>query len=191
MDVVTAVLTRRSHRLLTVPAPSEEEFLYLLRVAATSPDHGHLRPWRWITIRGAARRRLGESFAGELPGRQRERSVQKALRAPLLATLVFCPRTGHRVPRWEQLAATSAMTQTLILLLHSRGFGSIWRTGQAVQNPAVRTMLGLSATEELLGWLYVGTPQVQQQERRGLADIQERLTTLSAVAERERNSITA
>jgi len=34
----------------------------------------------------------------------------------------------------------------------------MWRTGASVETPAVRAFLGLAPTEQLLGWLYVGTP---------------------------------
>jgi nitroreductase len=49
------------------------------------------------------------------------------------------------------------MVTTLSLLLHSHGWGSIWRTGAGVQAPQVRKYLGLADGEQLLGWLYVGT----------------------------------
>ncbi|MFJ8128713.1 nitroreductase family protein [Streptomyces hydrogenans] len=135
MDVTTALLTRRSEHDLTSPAPGHEEFAYLLKVAATAPDHGLLRPWRWILIHGEAREKLGACLAEEAPLDRRSRAAAKTQRAPLLASLVFAPVHGHKVPEWEQLAATSAMTQSLMLLLHARGYGSIWRTGPGVGSP--------------------------------------------------------
>ncbi|MFE9882721.1 nitroreductase family protein [Streptomyces sp. NPDC005784] len=67
MDVMTAVLSRRSEGQLSEPAPSTDEFAYLLRAAATAPDHGKLRPWRWILVHGEARDALGHAFADDLP----------------------------------------------------------------------------------------------------------------------------
>ncbi|WP_405893438.1 hypothetical protein OG612_29440 [Streptomyces sp. NBC_01527] len=49
------------------------------------------------------------------------------------------------------------MVTTLSLLLHSHGWGSIWRTGAAVEAPQVRKYLGLGDGEQLRGWLYIGT----------------------------------
>ncbi|MFF7652127.1 nitroreductase [Streptomyces sp. NPDC007983] len=181
MDVTTAMLTRRSEHHLDDPAPTDEEFAYLLKVAATAPDHGLLRPWRWILIRGDDRDELGACFAEEAPAERRSQAVAKPQRAPLLASLVFTPAQGHRVPEWEQLAATSAMTHSLILLLHSRGFGSIWRTGAAIRSPRVRQLLGLRDEEELLGWLYIGTATARTSgsRRRSLCDVSSRLSRLS------------
>jgi nitroreductase len=159
MELETAVRTRRSEHRLLDPAPSDEEFTDLLGWAATAPDHGRLRPWRWILVRGESRAALGASFAsGATDAEAVRRETRKPLRAPLLATLVLVPRRSHRVPHWEQLAASSAMVNSLMLLLHGRGFGSIWRTGASVDSPGTRALLGLAPHEGLIGWLYVGTP---------------------------------
>jgi nitroreductase len=158
MDVLTAIQTRRSERYLTDPAPDTREFGDLLAVAANAPDHGALQPWRWILVRGEERVALGGCFAADVDAEQAAKTAAKALRAPLLATLVFQPRVGHRVREWEQLAATSAMSHAMMLLLHARGYGSIWRTGALAESPTAHRFLGLGADERLLGWLYVGTP---------------------------------
>ncbi|CAL9285695.1 nitroreductase family protein [Streptomyces sp. SudanB182_2057] len=179
MDVFTALLTRRSEHHLVDPAPGDEEFAYLLKVAATAPDHGLLRPWRWILLRGADREELGACFAAAAPEERRSQAAAKTRRAPLLASLVFAPARAHKVPEWEQLAATSAMTHSLMLLLHSRGYGSIWRTGAGVQAPAVRRLLGLGEAERCLGWLYIGTARSDaSRRRRPLHDVSDRLSRL-------------
>ncbi|MFB7497690.1 nitroreductase [Streptomyces sp. NPDC056161] len=183
MDVMTAVLSRRSERNLVEPAPSDDEFAYLLRAAATAPDHGRLRPWRWILVRGEGRVALGRSFAGasSASGFRRDRTEAKTQRAPLLATLVFTPVAEHQVPEWEQLAATSAMVGSLGLLLHARGFGSIWRTGRYAESAPVRRLLGLRPAERLLGWLYIGTPgEPQEPRRRTPDDVTDRISVFAA-----------
>lgn len=157
--VLGAVLTRRSATRLVEPAPSRTELLELVRAAATAPDHGRIRPWRLIAVDGNDRVLLGEALseAAEDP-EQARRMAAKPLRAPLLLSIVFCPEADHpRVPEWEQMAAVVAMVQTLLLLLHARGWGAIWRTGPAVEAPQVLKHLGLDENERLLGWLYIGT----------------------------------
>ncbi|MCQ0025072.1 nitroreductase [Streptomyces somaliensis DSM 40738] len=181
MEVTEAVLTRRSVTRLNDPAPSDDEMVELVQAASTAPDHGSLRPWRLVTIRGEERRCLGEALgrsAGD-PGKA-ERARLKPLRAPLLVSIVFRPRLDHsKVPEWEQLAATASMVHTLHLLLHSRGWGSIWRTGN-VDSPWVRDCVGVTALERLLGWLYVGTPSPDARiPPRQLFDVRTRVTSLS------------
>lgn len=157
--VEATIRSRRSTIRLTEPAPGPDELLDLLTAAATAPDHGQLRPWRLIAISGHARVRLGEAAAEAVPTADlAERTAAKHLRAPLMLAVVFQPRDHPTIPRWEQLAATSAMATTLLLLLDGRGWGGIWYGGPCPDAPPVRKHLGISDGEQLLGYLYVGTP---------------------------------
>ncbi|MEU9254489.1 nitroreductase family protein [Streptomyces sp. NPDC048270] len=158
-NIETAIRTRRSTIRLAAPAPGPDELLDLLAAAATAPDHGQLRPWRVIAICGAARVRLGEAAAEAAPTSDlAERIAAKHLRAPLMLALVFQPCDHPTIPRWEQLAATSAMATTLLLLLDAHGWGSVWFGGPYPDAPQVRKHLGVGEGEQLLGYLYVGTP---------------------------------
>jgi nitroreductase len=160
MDVARAVITRRSGSRLAGPAPTDTELAELVSLAGTAPDHGRLSPWRLVALRGEDRRALGEAMADSLgDATQRERTVDKALRAPLLLTIVFRPQDRPKIPRWEQLAATVCAVQTLVLLLHDRGWSNIWRTGAFTESDEVRKVLGVDEEEQLLGWLYIGTAQ--------------------------------
>ncbi|MET7766697.1 nitroreductase [Streptomyces sp. NPDC005336] len=185
MNVAQAVLTRHSATRLTGPGPTDEDLVQLVELAMTAPDHGRISPWRLVSVRGHARRLLGESMVEAMDaGVARERTIAKALRAPLLVSIVFCPEDHPKVPEWEQLAATACAVQTLILLIHERDWGCIWRTGAVVDSAEVRKTLGVVDGEQLLGWLYVGTP-----DRRGttvaprpLPDPRRKLTTLGISA---------
>ncbi len=178
---MTAVLTRRSASALRAPAPNDEEFRYLLQGAATAPDHGRLRPWRWILVRDDQQQVLARCLAAEDPGTPEEQLLRSLVRSPLKAVLVFAPRTGHKVPEWEQLAAASAMTQSLMLLLHSRGYGSKWRTGRLCTSQALGERLGLAPAERLLGALDVGTVDAAAQpaERRAPTDLRDHLSVFA------------
>ncbi|WP_245873285.1 nitroreductase family protein [Streptomyces phaeoluteigriseus] len=178
---MTAILTRRSEHFLTDPAPSDDELTYLLRGAAAAPDHGMLKPWRWILLRGADRAVLGTCLTDEHPGQAAGRWVADMLRAPLLAALVFAPQPNGKVPEWEQLAATSAMTHSLMLLLHARGYGSVWHTDRLAESTAARALLRISPTERLLGGLSMGTPDPDTKRPRWpLEDVSHRISVFRA-----------
>ncbi|WP_327740502.1 nitroreductase family protein (plasmid) [Streptomyces nojiriensis] len=179
-DAETAIRTRRSTIRLTEPAPGPDELLDLLAAAATAPDHGQLRPWRVIAISGDARIRLGEAAAEAAPTADlAERTVAKHVRAPMMLALVFQPRDHPTIPRWEQLAATSAMATTLLLLLDTRGWGGVWFGGPYPDAPQVRTHLGIGDDEQLLGYLYIGTPASREAPRtRVAADVRSKLAWL-------------
>lgn len=130
----------------------------LVALAAQVADHGALRPWRLIELRGEARERLGEALAAASghTGMDRARLVAKPLRAELLIAVVACRRDSAKVADWEQDVAAAGVGHALSLLLDDAGWGVMWRTGPHTRSAAVREMHDLSATEELLGWLYVG-----------------------------------
>ncbi|WP_179358960.1 nitroreductase family protein, partial [Pseudomonas aeruginosa] len=112
MEALDALLTRVSHARLSDPAPSPEQLDRLFRVALRAPDHGQLRPWRFILVEGEGRRALGDLYARALASRQpdaAEEALAKArnmpLRAPLLVVAVACLQDHPKVPYGEQLLA--------------------------------------------------------------------------------------
>ncbi|CRK57286.1 Nitroreductase family protein [Alloactinosynnema sp. L-07] len=158
MDPVATIVSRRSVSALTAPAPTDEELLVLVEQAMTAPDHGLLRPWRLLVIRDEARHVLAASIARSLPDPDEgARAGAKALRSPLLVGIVYTPDPAARVPEWEQLAATSAMVHNLGLILHARGWASVWKTGRLVEADPVRAAMGAGPGERVLGWVHVGT----------------------------------
>jgi nitroreductase len=152
-----AVSARRSHSLVGPTAPTHEELLPLVEAAARVADHGALRPWRLLELRGAARERLGEAFAASTDtDAAASKLATKPLRAALLIAVVACTRQSDTVAEWEQDATAAGVAHTLSLLLHDAGWGVMWRTGPLTRSLPVRLMHGLSSHEKLLGWLYVG-----------------------------------
>src|SRR5688500_7874639 len=93
-SVVQHILNRASAPRLAEPAPSREHLDMILRAAANAPDHGKLRPWRFIVVSGEGRERFGDLMAKTLQQRdpsiaremlQRERD--KAMRAPMIVVV--------------------------------------------------------------------------------------------------------
>ena len=160
MELTDVIRNRRSAAPITDTAPTDEQLYDYLALAAHSPDHASLRPWRLVSLRGDDRDRLGGALVtgfGDQPGTpEAAKTAAKALRAPLLLSIVACPVEHPKVPAWEQLAATAALIGTLQLVLFDAGWTAMWRTGPAVALPAVRQLIGVGEAEQLLGWLYIG-----------------------------------
>jgi nitroreductase len=181
LNVTEAISARRSVPKLSGPAPSDIELAELLETAMCAPDHGRLRPWRLVVVRDDARHLLGAALEKSVVGGagERCRAAAKPLRAPLLVSIVFAPRHHPHIMEWEQLATTSAVVHNLGLLLHARHWASIWRTGDLLDAHPVREMLGLTPSERLLGWLYVGTADANHRlAPRPAADAYAHLSTL-------------
>ena len=164
MQAIDTLLKRRSAKTLTDPAPDEGALQLLLECASRAPDHGRLRPWRFIVIRGAGRERLGELMAEQLRRKQPaassealQRERQKALRAPLIIVVAAVRDAASKVPEIEQILAAAAAAQNMMLAATALGFGSMWKTGDVAYDDQVKVALGLQAADAIVGFLYLGS----------------------------------
>ena len=167
MDALEALHTRASAAALEEPAPNDDQLAAMLKAAAHAPDHGLMRPWRFIVVRGDARVRLGEVMAEATRLREPnataeavERDRNKPLRAPMLVVVAAKPRERRGVPQVEQLLAAAAAAEHVMLAAHALGFGAMWRTGDAAYDDRIKAALGLEPGDAIVGFLYVGTPKV-------------------------------
>src|SRR4051812_45964573 len=72
--VLGGLLARNSvpARLLRSPAPDRSVLDLAVSAALCAPDHGGLRPWRFVFIEGEARAVLGDLLAASLKARAPE-----------------------------------------------------------------------------------------------------------------------
>jgi nitroreductase len=159
-----ALLYRRSARALKEPAPDDAALEQILECAARAPDHGRLRPWSFIVIRGSGRARFGDLLAEHLKRThaamtddvlQRERD--KAFRAPVIIVVTAICNTYVKVPPVEQLIAAGAAAQNIMLAAFSLGFNAMWKTGTAAYDETIKSALGLEPKDSVVGFIYLGT----------------------------------
>ena len=180
MTAREAALRRRSRSSVTADAPTHEQLIPFVEAAATVADHGDLKPWRLIELRGSSRERLGDAFveASGLEGKDAAKLAAKPLRASLLIAVVASYKPSFKVPRWEQEAVASGVAHLLSLLLDEAGWGVFWRTGGHTRHGAVHRMHELGPDEELLGWLYVGGVEKTKPEKKHKFTASKYLTSL-------------
>ncbi|MFA9438926.1 nitroreductase [Uliginosibacterium sp. sgz301328] len=163
--MLSGLLDRRSVKRLRAPVPSDTELDAILDAAVRAPDHGQLRPWRFVVIRDAARQTLADLCAesarmGEpdITHDKLERTRAKILRAPMLIALGAHLTQGHKVPEFEQLMSVAAAGMNILNAAHALGYGAFWVTGAPSQDPRVAHALGFDAPDRLLGFIHLGTP---------------------------------
>ena len=164
MQAIDALLSRRSARTLTEPAPDGAALELIFASAVRAPDHGRLRPWRFVLVSGAARARLGELLAAHLARTHAhsgaevlERERQKAYRAPLIVVVAAHLNAQVKIPAIEQLLSAGAAAHAMMLAAGALGFGAMWKTGGAAYDPETRAGLGLESEDVIVGFLYLGT----------------------------------
>lgn len=164
--VIAALHSRVSTGELAEPAPTTQQRETIFRAALRAPDHGQLRPWRFVQVEGDARSQVGAIVAdveaqcyGPLSEAQRSKAAARLMRAPLVL-LVLAKVKGHpKVPPIEQQLSVACAVQNMLLAAHALGLGAMWRTGLVTFEPLLAERLGLAADEQLLGFLYLGTPK--------------------------------
>lgn len=171
MDAIELLLNRVSSSSLQEPGPTDTQLDVIYRAALRAPDHGALRPWRFLNVRGEARSRLGEVFqqaatrGGVAVDEGKLKKLGKmALRAPLVVVVIARTSDHPKVPVLEQQLASGAAAQNLLLAAYAQGIGGIWRTGEMAYNPHVEAALGLAENENIIGFLYLGTPPEKQKK---------------------------
>ena len=152
-------------KALADPAPDDMQLRLILKTALNAPDHGRLHPYRFISIRGDARKRLSEVF-GEATQRRDpdvepaylQKQKDKPLRSPLILVVVASPIESPKIPEIEQILAAGAAAHNILLASNALGFGSIWLTGANAYDEYVCSELGLETSEHIIGFMYIGTP---------------------------------
>ena len=164
------MLERRSIPNVAEPAPSPEQLDGILQAATTVPDHGQLRPWRFVVVSGAARAVFGDALAAaateraaaagaaEPPAAGLEKLRGKAFVAPMLVAVIASPKPSPKVPEWEQIASASCTGYALVLAAHAMGVGAVWKSASVLDGAALRAALALTGPERLLGWINLGAP---------------------------------
>ena len=164
MEAIDLLLNRCSAMTLHERGPDAAALELLLASAARAPDHGRLRPWRFIVIRDAAREHFGALLADQLrrvrpasSPEALERERLKAFRAPLIIAVaaVKDPRSG--VPMIEQILSAGAAAQNILLAARALGFNAVWKTGGAAYDDEVKRALGIAPADALVAFLYIGT----------------------------------
>jgi nitroreductase len=163
MDLLTAIESRASALKLSEPGPSHEHIERIVRAGVRAPDHGRLRPWRFVVLEGEARRTLADAMANVFQAKLPQASPQqldaeraKAMRAPTI--IVAAARiTAGKIPAIEQIIAVGAAVQNMFLAANALGYGAMWKTGAAAYDASCKTALGLSADDHIVGLLYLGT----------------------------------
>lgn len=154
-----------SPRRLVVPGPSNDQINDMFTAASAAPDHGEIRPWRFVLVPSDKRQLLADAFAQALIERdanatdeQIASAREKAFRAPFLALAIA--RLGPAEPDTdplERMVSMGAAIQNILLCAHGMGFGSGLTSGQAMRSEPLRQLFQLSDDEHAVCCINVGT----------------------------------
>ena len=186
-DPLALLQQRRSvpSRQLGEPAPDEATLQALLEAAIRVPDHGKLVPFRLIILRGDAKLQFGERLAAiamrsnpEMAGAKLEKERRRYTFAPLVIAVIVRLDSDSKVPEIEQRLCAGSVAHNLLLGVSALGYGAQWLTGWAAYDRDAAALLGLAENEHVVGFVHIGTAQIEipERDRPALADVLETWT---------------
>ena len=181
-DALQLLKTRRSVKPIELagPAPTAAEIDTLLTVAARVPDHGKLKPWRFIVFEGEARFAAGAIIAAVFKAGRADATPdqidferKRLARAPLVIAVVSRAAPHVKIPEWEQQLSAGAAAMNLVNAAHAMGFAASWITEWYAYERRVLDGLGLAANERIAGFVHIGRPvkPPEERDRPALAEI--------------------
>ncbi len=166
MDALDLLLNRRSASRLAEPAPTGKVLQNIINAGMRAPDHGALQPWRFVIAQGDGLVRFSELLrAAAIKDGADEKAIEKAtqapLRAPQIITIIAACKESPKVPQWEQLLSAGCAVQAMQMAALAQGFNGIWRTGAWTDHADVRQAFKCDPNDKIVGFLYLGTPQLK------------------------------
>jgi len=178
--VLDAIRERRSIGKCTDEVPDRALIEQILEAGTWAPNHHLSEPWRFLVLSGEARNGLGEAMGAaaartaktpEAGERARKSAAGKPLRAPYVIAMYADPQPGE--VEVEEIVATAAAGQNMLLAAHELGLAAMWRSGDLIFSQEVREYLQLPEAAIMLGVIYVGCPAMEppQRERKAIEHV--------------------
>ena len=167
MELIDAITARRSLGKMRPEVPSRNLVEQVLAAAVHAPNHYNTQPWRFYVLNGKAREQLGEALAEaaklRMPGDEAMKvegvmsgERAKPMRSPVLIVVGVVPERDDPMSVREDLQASSAAIQNMLLAANSLGLAAIWRTGDGAYDDYVKAHFGLRPQDEIAGIVYLG-----------------------------------
>jgi nitroreductase len=164
MTGIELLLQRQSNPLITSPVPDKNALDQILAAGMRVPDHAGLQPWHFTVITDDGLARLSDLFVAS--SNEQTANIEKIAKMPFRAPMIIVISshfTSHnKVPTQEQLITAGCCAHAMQMAAFALGFGAIWRTGDLACNEKVKQGLNVSDQDEIVGFLYIGTPCKEQ-----------------------------
>jgi nitroreductase len=165
--------SRRSGRPreMVAPGPSPEQLGEMIALAARTPDHGKLSPWRFVIVDAEQREEFAALLRHAMLAKDPQSTAVQLAKAEefarcgeALVVLLSAPVHGHKIPVWEQELSAGAVAMNLLHAAHTLGFVGGWLTGWAAYDPVVRRAFCVGE-ERIAGFFFFGSPGQPLAER--------------------------
>lgn len=133
-----------------------------LEAAHQAPCHRLTWPWRFVQVGPETRAQLVPLAIAEKERKApttegQRRGIASGIMTPGALVVVACIHAEKPDTHHENLLATAAAIQNLMLSMHADGYGTKWSTGGVTRAPGTATLLGLDpALCTIVGFVWIG-----------------------------------
>ena len=165
MDALKLLTERYSEKKLSAPAPDKHQLTQMFQAALHAPDHGKLRPYRFVVIEEEKMTTFGgllKSAVHELNlGEERLKKAENlASRAPMVIGVVAkLDPTIKKVPEWEQLLCSGCAAYAIQLASNALGFKNVWISGPWLDGSDLRQAFQCQSQDKIIGFLMIGSAE--------------------------------
>lgn len=136
----------------------------LLSLADWAPTHGRTEPWRFYVFANEKVKQFCADHAAMHRAAHPEKSTEDVFQKlsnmgdNASHLILVAMRRGHlpKIPIIEEVAATAAAIQNLLLAAQSLSIASYWGSGGSVLHAEMKDYLQLGEHDHVLGALYLG-----------------------------------
>lgn len=138
----------------------------ILSSANWAPTHGLTEPWRFVVF-GPDQKDAFKQFhadlyrkvsteKGEFLEINYEKIRNRAQNASHVIALVMKRGDNPKIPEIEEIAATAAAAQNVLLSAHAHDVACYWGSGGMTYHPEMKKFLGFEEQDKVMGLLFLG-----------------------------------
>jgi nitroreductase len=145
----------------------------LIELADWAPTHGHTEPWRFIVFSGDAINEFckdhAELYKANTPAEKfetakYEKLLHNADKTSHMIAVYMKRGTNPKITVMEEICATAAAVQNILLGASSLNIAALWSTGGLTFHPAMKIYFGLNEDDHMLGLVYLVAPMKCQKK---------------------------
>ena len=144
---------------------ADHQIRQLLDLANWAPTHGFTEPWRFIVYSGEAVQQFSHRHAGlyrqgttpeKFNAGKYEKQKHNGDNASHLILVYMQRGDNSNITVLEEICATAAAVQNILLGAEALGIAVLWSTGGMVMHSLMKTSLGLREEDIIIGQLFLG-----------------------------------
>ncbi|MEI6897318.1 MAG: nitroreductase [Psychromonas sp.] len=155
------------------PAPDATTLKRILQAVMSAPDHGNIKPWHMVVVESEQVPVMCELMADawlkhstHLDTGGVRRLTNYLVAAPMVLLVSANIIEPHAVSRRDQVLATAAACQNILLAAEQENVAAIWYSTDAAEIPRVHELFGLTQQQEPVAFIILGTKKEHRLKKR-------------------------